>query len=279
MFEWEAEMELEVTDQEHALFSKSYLLKVRMRMISEALGPMEGRSGLCVGIVPSTLRARLMAMGGDWTFTDERAVLPFEDGQFERVVILDHLEWVDDDSAFMAETHRVLKPAGLLFVDTEHLKRWTIWRPIRRLFGVEERPAQRLRDGYTGTKLFDILKDGFDVQETRTYSRFFMEGMETLSRLAVGAFLGAERSDAADKEGEDDQTIINRRLYTIQSIAFPFFIVASKLDWLLFFTRGYRLMAVARRRLWRPRRAPILRDGRSIVDAALNTKIGTAAEF
>lgn len=272
-------MHPDVTAQEQALFSKSYLLKVRMRMIAHAVGPMDGRAGLCVGAVPSTLRGRLMAMGGDWTFTDERADMPFDDGQFDRVVILDHLEWVEDDYAFMAEAHRVLKTAGMLYVDTEHLKRWTLWRPVRRLFGVEERPAQRLRDGYTGTKLFDILKDGFDVQETRTYSRFFMEGMETFSRLAVGAFLGAKRSDAADREGDEGQQEISRRLYTIQSIAYPFFVISAALDWLLFFTRGYRLMAVARRRLWKPRRTPILRDGRSLGDATLNTRIGTAADF
>lgn len=271
-------MATDVSDLEHALFSKSYLLRIRMRMIAHAVGPMEGRTGLCIGGVPSTLRARLMAMGGDWTFTDERGDLPFDDGEFDRVLILDHLEWVADDYAFMAEAHRVLKTAGMLFVDAEHLKWWTLWRPVRRMFGVEKKPAQRVRDGYTGTGLFDILKDGFDVQETRTYSRFFLEGAETLTRLAVGAFLGAGRT-ADDASPSGEQEAMTRRLYTIQTIAYPFFMLAAALDWLLFFTRGYRLMAVARRRLWKPRRTPILRDGRSIVDAALNTKIGTATDF
>ena len=272
-------MERNMSELEQALFSKSYLLKVRLRMIVEAVGSMEGRAGLCVGTVPATLRARLMALGGDWTFSGERARLPYDSGAFDRVVILDHLEWVDDDYAFIADVHRVLKTAGILYVDTEHLKRWTVWRPVRRLFGVEERPAERLRDGYTGGGLFDVLKDGFDVQETRTYSRFFIEGTETMSRLAVGAFLNAERSDAADREGDDEADVVSRRLYTIQAIAYPFFVIANALDWLVFYTRGYRLMAVARRRLWKPRRAPVLRDGRSLVDATLNTKIGTAADF
>jgi len=274
-------METDVIELEKALFGKSYLLKVRMRMIAHAVGPMQGRAGLCIGAVPSTLRARLMAMGGDWSFTEERATLSFADGVFDRVLLLDHLEWVEDDYAFMAEAHRVLKTAGMLFVDTEHRKRWTLWRPVRRLFGVEERTTLRLRDGYTGAGLFDILKDGFDVQETRTYSRFFVEGTETLLRLAVGALLGANRAGAgaADRADEDTPEHISRRLYTIHSIAYPFFVIADALDWLLFFTRGYRLMAVARRRLWKPRRTPVLRDGRSLADAALNTRIGTAADF
>lgn len=271
-------MEPVVMEREHALYSKSYLLKMRMRMIMHAVGSMEGRTGLCIGAIPSTMRARLMAIGGEWMFTEEHATLPFEDGQFDRVLVVDHLEWVEDDYAFMAETHRVLKTAGLLFVDAHHLKRWTLWRPLRRLLGVEERPATRLRDGYTGSRLFDILKDGFDVQETKTYSRFFVEGMETLVRLAIGAFLDTKRRDIPDQE-EPDPADVGRRLYTIQSVAYPFFFVADKLDWLLFFTRGYRLMAVARRRLWKPRRAPVLRDGRSLADAALNTRIGTAADF
>ncbi len=279
MTKYDMPMEAEVTEREHALFSKSYLLKVRLRMIAQAVGPMQGRTGLCIGTVPSTLRARLMTLGGDWVFTDERAALPFEDGQFDRVLVLDHLEWVEDDYAFMAETHRVLKTAGLLFADVHHLKRWTLWRPVRRLFGVEERPASRLRDGYTGSGLFDILKDGFDVQETKTYCRFFVEGMETFTLLAAGAFLGATLFDANQQEGEGAPTDVGRRLYTVQSVAYPFFFVADRLDWLLFFSRGYRLMAVARRRLWKPRRTPVLRDGRSLADAALNTRIGTAADF
>ncbi len=265
---------------EHLLFNKSYLLKSRMRMITQAMGPMQDRTGLCIGLVPAAFRARLMALGGEWTFTQAQHVpLPYKDGSFDRVLVLDHLEWVHDDYGFLADAHRVLKAAGLLYVDTEHHKRWTVWRPVRRLFGVEERQAERIREGYTERGLFDLLKDGFDLQETRTYSRFFVEGAETVLRLTMGAFSGTARSDGADQEEIEDPELLNRRIARIQSIAYPFFLLGAKLDWLLFYTHGYRLRALARRRLWKPRRTPVLRDGRTLADATLNTRIGTAAPF
>jgi SAM-dependent methyltransferase len=265
---------------ERSLFQKSYLLKLRMRQIDHAVSPMTERTALCIGVVPGAMRAQLLALGGDWTFSqDQHGNLPFKDGCFDRVLILDHLEWVHDDYAFMAEVHRVLKTAGLLFVDTEHRKRWSFWRPVRRLFGVDERPAERIRDGYTESTLFDILKDGFDLQEARTYSRFFVEGAESLLRMAVGAFSGGERSDGADQEGQADGAAVIRRIGHIQAVAYPFFLICAKLDWLLFFTGGYRIRVLARRRLWKPRRTPVLRDGRTLADATLNTRIGTANPF
>jgi hypothetical protein len=57
------------------------------------------------------------------------------------------------------------------------------------------------------------------------------------------------------------------------------FWIAAQLDLLLFFTRGYHLVAIAQRKIWRPRRTPVLKDGRSIADATLNTRIGSAAPF
>lgn len=264
----------------HVVFNRSYLLRLRLKLIVQAIGPMEDRKILCIGTLPSALRARLLTTGGDWTFSQElEPKLPYRDGVFDRVIIMDHLEWVEDDYGIVAEAHRVLKSAGLLFVDTEHRKRWTFWRPIRKLFGVEERPIQRVRAGYTERALFDILKDGFDIQETRSYSRFFVEGAETLLRLAVGAFAAGAPSDGVEEDEADDADELNQRIARIQTFAYPFFLIAAKLDWLIFFTRGYRIRAEARRRLWKPRRTPVLRDGRTLADATLNTRIGTAAPF
>ena len=264
--------------QQHRLFSKSYQLKVRFRRMLQAIGSMEDRTALCIGQTPMALRARLLALGGDWAFhedTDGR--LPYRDGSFDRVLIMDHLEWVDDDYAFMIDVHRVLKTAGMLFVDAENRKRWSVWRPVRRMFGVEERADARIRAGYSEQDLFDILKDGFDLQEARTYSRFFVEGAETVQRLILGAFVGGTGS--AQSESEDMDEILHRRIDRIQSILYPLFLLSAKLDWLVFYTQGYRLYVIARRRLWKPRRTPKLRDGRTLADATLNTKIGTAAPF
>ncbi|MGQ9663098.1 MAG: hypothetical protein ACUVWX_12290 [Kiritimatiellia bacterium] len=45
--------------------------------------------------------------------------------------------------------------------------------------------------------------------------------------------------------------------------------LAYQLDLLLFFTRGYYMVASAKRRAWRPRTAPVLSDGRSLSEVVL----------
>ena len=69
------------------------------------------------------------------------------------------------------------------------------------------------------------------------------------------------------------------KMFRFYSMLYPFFWLAAQLDKLLFFTKGYCLIGRARRRQWRPRRTPVLADGRSIAEAALGGKIGTAAPF
>ena len=50
--------------------------------------------------------------------------LPFEDGTFDAVVSNQVIEHVFDTDHFVAESHRVLKPGGLLVASTENLASW-----------------------------------------------------------------------------------------------------------------------------------------------------------
>ena len=56
----------------------------------------------------------------------------------------------------------------------------------------------------------------------------------------------------------------------VLSIGGFFYKIAEQFDMLLLFNRGHRLVAVGKRRGWRPRDAPILVDGRSISEAVLS---------
>ena len=46
----------------------------------------------------------------------------FADDEFDRVVIVDFLEHIEDDAGFIAELHRILKPGGVLIVNTDNFK-------------------------------------------------------------------------------------------------------------------------------------------------------------
>lgn len=256
---------------------RSYPWQQRLRRVQQVLGAnLVGKRVLCVGAIPVELTPELQALGGEWTFVSDPETITFLDDAFDHAVLIDCLERVDNDYAFIEGVHGALKSAGMLYIDARHAKRWTVWRPLRRLCGIEPRVDDQVRSGYTESSLFDLLKDGFDVQETRTVSRFFSEGVETSLRLALGVF-GVPANESISEEEQADR--IAQRFALIQAIHYPLFVIASYLDWLVFLTRGYRLQAVVRRRLWKPRRTPVLRDGRTLADATLNTRIGTAAPF
>lgn len=277
-------METIKEDLKARLFNKTFMLKNRLEQVGALLERTVEKTCLCIGDSEGAATDLLRALGGEWTFADigpgERIEreddFPYADGSFDVVMVLNRLERVEEDCTFIEECHRILKAGGLLLVDVEHVKRFTIWRPFRRLLGAEVEEPGRYRRGYTEGGLFAILKDGFDVQEARTYSRFLAEGVETLVRLLAGV-MGLARG--AENESSDPAREIDRleKLYRFRSITYPFYVAASKLDWLLFFTRGYRLAALARRKMWKTRRAPVFRDRQSLVDSIMVKKVGSAA--
>src|SRR5213075_2463069 len=95
------------------------------------LGPTAGLRCLDLGSDNGVVSLLLRRGGGRWASADltaeavssirervEGASLPFPDAEFDRVVVVDMLEHMSDDGAFVAELARVLKPGGRLLVNT-----------------------------------------------------------------------------------------------------------------------------------------------------------------
>lgn len=280
------------------LFNKSLLKKAKWKQIRRMLGPPAGKTCLDIGADNGVISYLLRQEGGRWHSADisEKAVdsirslvgervdriadgrLPYEDETFDTVVIIDMLEHMENDYGFIRDCHRVLKPAGQLIVNVPHHKPGALLRPLRNILGLTDEKHGHVRPGYTGQQLFDVLKDGFDVQEVTTYSRFFTELIDTFIQLAAAR----KQPDASGEKGvlidQRDFSAMERSFRTY-SMVYPILYTASLLDYLLFMTKGYSLIARAKRRLWIPRKIPILADGRSIAEAAINTRIGSAAPF
>jgi len=256
-------------------------LQARTYYLADLLGPVEGKECLALSRGGPVTGLLLRERGGEWTVLDYdpmthdliRSVagsapdpgqspgrLPFDDASFACVVVTDLFTDLADESALVEEIHRVLQPAGLLVLDLPHTKTLGLGTLFRRMFGRGSHLEGRARRGYSGGQLFEVLKTGFDVQRSRTYSRVFSEWADVI---------------AGEPTRDPDPLSAGRRMARWKWMYW----LAAQADLLVFFTRGYRLSVRARRRLWKPRQTPRLRDGRSIAEAAINTKIGTAAPF
>ncbi len=222
---------------------------------------------------------KMHAFWGDGgSFMPASGTLPFDDKSFDVVVLNDVLDYYEKDVAIIKESHRILKPAGMLILFTGHAKPGLLW-PLKNLLGVGCSDLGLNRQGYTEPELFAAMKDGFDVQHLRYYSGFFVEMVYALQLWSArkGGWLSVLYPTAHVTETPSETVLLKAARHT--GIFRVFEEVARALDSLLFFLRGYRMMARARRRLWIPRKTPVLVDGRSIAEAAINTRIGTAAPF
>ncbi|MBU0678213.1 MAG: class I SAM-dependent methyltransferase [Verrucomicrobia bacterium] len=277
------------------LSRRSYPDQRRWKELHHFLKSSSGTTCLDIGGDSGVLSQQLRTIGGVWHSADisaesveatkkmvgERVYqikdgkFPFEDGKFDIVVLVNRLEYFKDAQPLIAECNRVLRSDGYFIVQASQTKSGSIIRLLKRLLGLRGQDPTMQHSGYTESQIFDMLKDGFDVQEVRTYSRFFVELVDTLVQWIASSPLGTK-----DRTGREiSKERLYERAFRIYTVAYPIFWIAGQLDLLLFFTKGFHLIASGRRRTWRPRRIPTLIDGRSIADAAINTKIGTAAPF
>ena len=264
------------TERDFHIFRKTLPLQVTLREIVKAVGNTEDLVCLAIGLPNSVQCYHLHRHGGEWhsvvvdsakmdTFRSvlgdnvhalEGSALPFDDKTFGVVVVSDlpgHLQPVDE---FVEECHRVLQPDGRLIVNVAREKGFSLIRPLRNLLGVSDAEEGRFAC-YSESDLFRVLKNGFNVHHMRSYSRFWVEFVDTLTRFMARK---AERR----KSGNEKKV---KRVYSVAGI---FFDLARQLDMLLFMTRGYNLIATAVRRSWRPRKTPVMTDGRTITEAVLS---------
>jgi len=250
------------------LFQKSLLKQDKLRAISSFLDtPVSGRC-LDIGGDNGVISYFLRQKGGEWWSTDlEQATvnsirslvgtnvfrtdgkeIPLEDGFFDIVIIVDFLEHIRDDSGFVKELWRVMKDDATLIVNVPHVKKLSFLIPIRNFFGMTDEKHGHLRPGYCIADLRKLFKDRFEIQAYKTYSRFFSELVDTVIGFAYEKFGGEGKRKS--KKGlviTLDDFKKNTKIFRLYSITYPIIWFISRLDYLLFFTRGYKLIVKARK--------------------------------
>lgn len=290
----------EVVRWQKKLFTRSVRRQMRLRKIKQLLGAVSNQQCLEISAGDGIISEQLHLDGGIWEtlvldpeaqasltyfVKDNVQILQDEtiqepDHRFDVVVIVDVLERMHDDRAFIRECHRVLKTDGRLIISATRKSLFSLGgSPLRSLLGLSWRKKGMKRPGYTAREFFDVLKDGFDVPETESYSTDLIEVPGLLCEAAANKLVhGSYNMPPATADTEHFYHYT--KLYALGTLVYPLMWLSAGLD--LLFGRilpGTSMLAKTKRRVWRERRAPQLIDGRSIAEAALNTKIGTAAPF
>jgi 2-polyprenyl-3-methyl-5-hydroxy-6-metoxy-1,4-benzoquinol methylase len=247
------------------LFNKSVLKQNKFKQIIQLLGPTDGLACLDIGSDNGVISYLFRQRGGTWKTADldQQSVdaikalvksevyhidgkqTPFDDAEFDRVIIVDFLEHIPNDAEFMQELHRILKPEGTIIVNVPHVKNGLL-RRFRSAIGQTDEKHGHLRAGYTIQSLNRLFADEFIPERCTTYSKFFSELIDALIVFAVSVLKGKRQQQS--KKGilvSENDLRQNQSMFRIYSLIYPMVWLFSQLDRFLFFTDGYMLIARA----------------------------------
>ena len=253
-----------------ALFNRSVLKQAKFKQILAHLDDPAGKCGLDIGADNGVISYLLRQRGGQWLSADldERTVasirqlvgsgvsqisgeaVPFEDRTFDLVVIVDFLEHIPDDRSFAGELARILKPGGQVLVNVPHLKPRSLLNRFRHAVGLTDKWHGHLRPGYSLEGLRQLLGPAFVIEKGTTYSGAFSEIVDTALNglyLAMQKRQGLGGSSSKGSVITESDVRKHRKQFMLLSVLYPLFWSIAKLDALLWFTPGYKLIVSARR--------------------------------
>lgn len=253
-----------------ALFNRSVLKQAKFRQILARLGDLAGKRALDIGADNGVISYLLRQRGGVWHSADldQRAVAsirqlvgrdvhqidggttPFEAGAFDLVVIVDFLEHIPDDRGFARELARIIRPGGQVVINVPHLQPKSIVTRLRHAVGLTDEWHGHLRPGYSIQGLRDLLGPAFVIEEVVTYSRVFSELIDTGLNAA---YLKVQKRQGPSGPSPKGPVITgsdvrkHRKQFALLSALYPLIWSIAKLDALLWFTPGHKLIVSARR--------------------------------
>ncbi len=244
------------------LFGVSVLKQQKWNQIRRLLGPTAGLKGLDIGSDNGVISLLLRRQGGSWLSADLdaqtveaiRAVvgsnvvaitpnrIPSQGASFDRVVLIDCLEHVQDDAGFAREILRVTKPGGVVIVNVP-LKKDSWLRRLRLAIGQTDEAHGHVRPGYGLDEIRTLFGSSCAVERAKTYSKFFSEAVDTLMVWAIRRFKPASNNTVKGTIVTGSDLKRHRSLFLLYVPLYPVLWLFAQLDHLLFWRSGYMLIA------------------------------------
>lgn len=255
------------------IFNRSLKKRLKWELLERILPAALPPTARCLdlGCAKGTFSWLLRTRGGGWVSADlddanliatrdlvgpsvvrvDYRRLPFADGAFDLVSVLDFLEHVEEDDRCLEELSRTLKPGGTFLLSAPATGRFFLANRLRRLAGMTMADYGHVREGYRLEDLAARLENlGFRVTLRATYSRFFTEFLELLLNVFYVRTKSRSREatrDGAITPGSAAEVRSLEKTLRLYNLIYPFFWLASRLDSLLFFTHGYVVVLLARK--------------------------------
>jgi len=247
--------------------------KEKIALLQKLIRVSPRASCLDLGCAQGMLSYFLRRRGGRWVHTDqdltnlkttrdliggslarvEAARLPFPNAAFDLVAAPDYLEHVKDDVSLLGEIGRILKPGGRLIAIVPHTGAFFLLHKLRPALGLKLDFYGHQREGYSlGTLAAKLREAGLRVTGSHTYSKFFSEFFELLLNAFYIRFLAPKKTETL-RDGRIRPTtagefVSRKKAFRLYRLVYPWLWLFSKLDLLLFFQKGYCLLATAEKK-------------------------------
>lgn len=261
------------------LFRRSLKKRATLRAILGHLPDVDGLRCLEVGCATGVTSHFLRGKGGSWVSVDfetdhvastrslvggevvhvDDLRLPFADDSFDCLVGINFLEHIEDDTSYLREMVRVLRPGGRFLLTGPRGETGRLAFRIKHLLGLTSDTGGfgHARDGYPPKEVRRMFAGaGLKMDRLDSYSRFITEVVEDVLNFAYHKMATRKKEKAetptSDFHGETAPMSENSfkkvsLAFRLYSVAYPFLRLLTSLDTLLFFWSGHMFVCTARK--------------------------------
>lgn len=254
------------------MYRRSLKKKMKVKALKKFLGIAANRRCLLItcGDNNGAINYHLRGSGGDWDWAEfenetqadmEKLLaapvhildkvtcrLPFPDNYFDLLVSIDVHEHLLHPEILTGEFFRVLKSGGRAVVTTPNGNERKLVVRLKRWSGMDNLEYGHVRTGFDIPDLERLLAAaGLNPVRSGSYAKFFTEFLELLLNWIYVKILNRRNHSPGSGIAPSSLKKLKsvQKSYRLYALLYPLFWLFSRLDGLLFFSRGYAVIVEA----------------------------------